>query len=537
MPSTLPELLHQNFSLYGSKPALSFIGQTAITYRQMQSRMIELQKKMQSWGICQGDRIAILSQNMPEWGIAYLAITGMGAVAVPLLPDFSEIEIKNILEHSESKAIFISRSLRKKITPLEQSSMQIISIELFEVEGSNPQNILGEPKQPYAPREEELAAIIYTSGTTGKSKGVMLSHRNLCFDVIQAATVEKLSSADRFLSILPLSHTYENTIGFLLPLFHGASIHYLDKIPSPSILLRAMQEVKPTVILSVPLVIEKIYRQQVLPRFQKGVMASLYRIRFTQRILHRLAGVKLKKSFGGQLRFLGIGGAKLDRNVELFLRDAAFPYAIGYGLTETAPLVAGSNPRNTRYQAVGPILPGVQVRIHQADPLSGEGEIQIKGANVMMGYYKEPELTKNAFSEDGWFQSGDLGIIDSRGNLAIRGRLKNMILGPGGENIYPEEIESVINNFRYVLESLVLERGGRLIALVHFNLEELKKPLSHQIDLTRDQILLLIQDLSRELHQYTNQQISKFSRIHEIIWQEEPFEKTATQKIKRFLYV
>lgn len=387
--------------------------------------------------------------------------------------------------------------------------------------------------------EEDIASIIYTSGTTGFSKGVVLTHKNLVWDARQCCTIQRVSEADRFLSILPMAHTYENTLGLLLPLMFGAQVFYLDRVPTPKLLVPAMQKIRPTVVLSVPLIIEKIYKSQVLPKFTSSkLMSAIYKFAPTRKLLNRMAGKKLMETFGGELVFFGIGGSKLDGTVEQFLREAKFPYAIGYGLTETAPMAAGSNPSQTFLQGVGPIMEGVDIRIDNPDK-SGQGEIWIKGPNVMQGYYKRPELNAEVFTEDGWFKTGDLGTLDKKGRLAIRGRIKTMILGASGENIYPEEIESIINNFRFVNESLVVENSGKLVAMVHFNMEELEKQYQKFKDQAGDykkKINDYIEEQKQELRDYVNARVNNFSKLQLVMVQHEPFEKTPTHKIKRFLY-
>jgi len=317
---------------------------------------------------------------------------------------------------------------------------------------------------------------------------------------------------------------------------YGASVHYLRKLPTPAVLIPVLQTVKPTVILSVPLIIEKIYKKQIVPNFSKNlIIRTIYRLRPFRILLNRLAGKRLMKTFGGELFFFGIGGAKLDGKVEQFLREAKFPYCIGYGLTETAPLIAGTSPEGSRLQTIGPAMPGVTLKIHQPNPVSGQGEIWIKGDNVMKGYFKEPELTKEVLTPEGWFKTGDLGFIDPKGYLAFKGRLKNMIVSASGENIYPEEIESVINNFRHVVESLVIERKGKLVALVLLNMEELES----KFQAFRDQAELYnekLDELLEELQVYVNLHVNKFSQVQLVLVQPEPFERTPTQKIKRFLY-
>ena len=387
--------------------------------------------------------------------------------------------------------------------------------------------------------EEDIASIIYTSGTTGFSKGVVLTHKNLVWDARQCHTIQPVDETYRFLSILPMAHTYENTLGLLLPLMYGAQVYYLDRVPTPKLLVPAMQKIRPTVVLSVPLIIEKIYKSQVLPKFTGSKwMSKLYQFAPARKLFNRLAGKKLMETFGGELKFFGIGGSKLDGTVEQFLREAKFPYAIGYGLTETAPMAAGSNPSQTFLQGVGPVMEGVQIKINDPDN-SGQGEIWIKGPNVMKGYYKRPELTAETFTEDGWFKTGDLGSFDKKNRLAIRGRIKTMILGASGENIYPEEIESIINNFRFVNESLVVENSGKLVAMVHFNMEELEKQyqrLKDQAGNYKEKINDYIEEQKQELRDYVNARVNNFSKLQLVLVQHEPFEKTPTHKIKRFLY-
>jgi len=345
-----------------------------------------------------------------------------------------------------------------------------------------------------------------------------------------------MSVTDRFLSLLPLSHTYENTLALILPVMCGSSVHYLKKLPTPAVLIPALQIVKPTIIFTVPLIIEKIYKKQIKPKFRSNLfIKTLYGIPPFRLFFNRVAGKKLMKTFGGELLFFGIGGAKLDGKVEQFLFEAKFPYSIGYGLTETAPLIAGADTGLQRLQTIGPEMPGVKLKINQPDRKTGQGEIWAKGPNVMKGYFKEPELTKEVLTEDGWFKTGDLGLIDDKGYLAFKGRLKNMIVSASGENIFPEEIESVINDFKNVVESLVVERKGKLVALVLLNMEELEI----QYQSIRDHAELFnkkLDELIAELQLYVNARVNKFSQVQLILVQSKPFERTPTQKIKRFLY-
>jgi long-chain acyl-CoA synthetase len=290
-------------------------------------------------------------------------------------------------------------------------------------------------------------------------------------------------------------------------------------------------------MLTVPLIIEKVYFNKILPTFrEKWILRILYKNSFIRKKLNGAAGKKLYKTFGGKLKFYGIGGAKLNREVEKFLIEARFPYAIGYGLTETAPLLAGANPANSVFDSTGPAIEGIELKINNPDSITGEGEIWARGPNVMKGYYKEPDMTREVLTPDGWFKTGDLGVFDKNNNLYIKGRLKNMIIGSSGENIYPEEIESVINNFRYVVESLVIQQKGKLVAYVHLNMEELEKKYQDLKDGMTRQYEEKKEELLAELQKYVNSKVSKFSQINKVVQQSSPFQKTATLKIKRFLY-
>lgn len=539
---TLPSIFKETLEKHRSCGAFAFAGEKPRTYEMVYAEINALMAFLEKAGIEPHDKVAIFSTNMPNWGCAYFAITFMGAVAVPILPDFSNSEAANVLDHSEAKALFVSAGLLPKIGEHKNETLQtVISIEDYSIVSPAGSRLTfdpgASPTRKYESEEDDLASIIYTSGTTGRSKGVMLTHRNICFNALKGKKIQPVSEIDRFLSVLPLSHTYENTLGLILPVLGGACIYYLRKPPTPSVLIPALSEVRPTVMLTVPLIMEKIYYNKILPTFNNNLLLrQLYKIPVLRKKLNKAAGKKLYRTFGGALKFFGIGGAKLNREVERFLLEARFPYAIGYGLTETAPLLAGANPEKTVFESTGPAIDGIELIINNPDKKTGEGEIWARGPNIMKGYYKEPELTREVITEDGWFKTGDLGVFDRNNNLYIKGRLKNMILGSSGENIYPEEIESVINNFRFVIESLVIQQKGKLVAYVHLNLEELEKKyqdlkndMSRQFEEKKEEILT-------EIKAYVNSKVSKFSQISKVVLQPVPFQKTATLKIKRYLY-
>lgn len=535
---TLRSLFEYSTKSFGKNKAFYFINGDGYTYSEFRDKSIEISRLLSEYGISKGDKVGILSQNMPNWSISFFSVTAFGRVAVPMLPDFSESDIKFILKHSESKALFVSDKLFSKIAEKAKDRLSvIINIDTFEI-------LKGEKVEKPAPEiqeedidTEDLCSIIYTSGTTGSSKGVMLSNKNFGVNLCAACEMRPTFEWDVWLSLLPLSHTLENSLCLILPFSAGSAVYYLDKAPTPSILMNALATVRPTTILAVPLIIEKIYRTSILPQLKKSAITRfMLRIPVGRKLLHKVAGKKLAEKFGGRLRFFGIGGAKLNPEVERFLLEGKFPYGIGYGLTETSPLLAGASPHMVRLGSTGPKALGVTLKLINIDPTTGIGEIVAKGENVMMGYYKNPEATAETFTEDGWFRTKDLAIFDKDGWVYIKGRVSNTIIGPSGENIYPEEIESVINSHELVNESIVTEnKGGRLTALIHFNQEKLDAFLN-STDEFKKEAQEKFETLKKEILDYVNEKVSKFSRISNIEDQDSEFEKTATQKIKRYLY-
>jgi len=551
--STIRDFFRKSVARHAHCEALGIVGEKAFTYQELYSAVVHEALKLKVLGIKEGDKVAILSASNPCWGISYLAVSFAGATVVPVLNDFSNKEIQNILSHSESKAIYVSQTLRKKLIGLELPFIEyIIDSESFIVEDvrnnsinkdltisdlhldEDPEKIFGKIQS------DSTAAIIYTSGTTGHSKGVMLSHRNIISNIEAIAHYQKIVAGDRFLSVLPLSHTYECTLGFLMALFKGASIYYLGGPPSASVLLPALKKIKPTMMLTVPLVIENIYKRNVRPALTSGFAKYFFKIKSTRVLLSRIAGKKLMETFGGQLHFFGIGGSRLESETERFLSEARFPYAIGYGLTETAPLLAAAVPGDTRHCSAGFALPGQELKLINVNAETGEGEIVVRGENVMQGYYKDEELTRNAFTSDRWFKTGDLGFLDKQNRLYIKGRLKNLVLGANGENIYPEEIEAVLNQHQYVVDAIVYEWRGKMVAKVHLDYDAVENHFNQLKNSARH----LQHDMQQHIHNTlddikacVNSEVRSFSRIADIIEQQVPFEKTPTLKIKKYLYV
>ncbi|GAB6275661.1 MAG: AMP-binding protein [Rectinema sp.] len=550
---TLAELSQLSGARFGLRPALSMVGGAVYTYRDFERISRGVAESLIADGVKKGDRIALLAENSPHWVMTYFGILRAGAIVVPILTDFIPVQICNIIQHAEARIVFTSEKLRAKLSELPKETA-IREIKQSYVPSSSPAALP-------AVAADDLAMIVYTSGTTGLSKGAMLTHRNILSNATACKSIITLYRTDRLLSILPLAHTYEFTIGTVIALLSGSHIHYLDRPPSATVLIPALQAVRPTIMLSVPLVIEKIYRSSIKPTLD-GM--KLYKNKFFRPLILLFAGMKLKKTFGGRIRFFGVGGAPLAADVEEFLKKAHFPYAIGYGLTETAPLLAGCSPRSTFLRSTGPTLKGVHLRIAEPRPDTGEGEIQAKGPNIFKGYWRDEARTREAFSSDGWFRTGDLGYLDKKGRLFIRGRLKTMILGASGENIYPEEIESIINQAPEVAESLVVEDEEGLTALVYLKSEELENleaRLQDSIDAAGDlgsrvgQAIANVEKsmagtvnhavvdaekalerLLENIRKEANSKLAAFSRIQHVEIHREPFEKTPTQKIKRFLY-
>lgn len=607
---TLRELFYYSTETYTNNKFVCNIGGNYYTYQQFREKTEEISTLLLKNNIKFGDKVAIYSQSMPEWSIALMSCVAYGRVAVPMLPDFAEMEVTNIMTHSESKAIFISKRLYHKLTQEVRDSLDlIIEIDTFTVLKGISQTAeeLAASKSELescncVPNELDLATIIYTSGTTGSSKGVMLTHKNLTTHVYITQELRPTFEWDVWLSMLPLSHTLECSLSLLLPFSSGSTVYYIDKAPTPSVLLKAFKQVQPTTLIIVPLIIEKIFKGSILPKITaKPAMAKLYNTTLGRKFLHFMAGREMKKMFGGKVRFLGVGGAKLDGNVERFLIESRFPYTIGYGLTECSPLLSGLPPFKNKWQTAGTAVPGVTLRINNPDPITGEGEIVAKGDNIMPGYYKNPEATAEAFTEDGWFRTKDLGHLDKDGNLSIRGRLNSMIVGASGENIYPEEIETVINFHADVTESLVTSEKGLLVAQVCLNPDKMdalnklkeqgkeeyhkkkrqlieaydakiaefkreydhkKEEFTHLYDqkrrelfrayvVKRDEAVRIYNEkkaegikafetkraeIEKEIHTYVNSKVNKFSRVSNVELSPKGFEKTATFKIKRYLY-
>ena len=554
---TLGRVLDRSAEAFADRPALTAPDGSGMTYAEFKESCDALGRQLIELGVGFGDTVAILAENSPQWGVAYFAVTTMGAVAVPILTEFHPDAVAHIIRHSEAKVVFVSEKLFAKaaeavydpapvfldidgFAPLDQGmgkdafrGLKEAGLRNFRKWKEKALRITHAARKE--PAEDDIAAVIYTSGTSGHSKGVVLTHKNIVSNAAAVHDLVKVSFEDRLLSLLPLAHTFECTLGLVLPISIGAQVFYLDKPPTARVLLPALLAVRPTVILAVPLIMEKLFKTNILPKLTGNRFSRLlYGITFFRKIMHRLAGKKLKETFGGSLRLMPIGGAPLATDAERFLAEAGFPYCIGYGMTEASPIISGTGPGKTRLGSAGPPIIGVSLRIADANPQTGEGEIQIKGPNIMRGYFNDPERTAETFTPDGWLRTGDLGLLDEDGYVFIKGRSKNMVLGPSGENIYPEEIESFFFASPYVLEALVYQHAGKLSARVYLDATKLDELF---VGLSEQEVEAKTGELLENMRNEVNAKVASFAKVLRVVEQTEPFEKTPTQKIKRYLYV
>lgn len=549
---TLNYVIDSSCSRYRDKPAVGMAMERPLSYGEFHESILALAMRLQTEGINKGDRLAILGENSHNWAIAYLATVRLGAVAVPILPDLPESDVHHIISEMQVKALFTTQKQIDKIYEFRDevkgpvitlddydAKVGIISIvtfssylgEALSTFRANPEN------PPFAPVDEnDLASILYTSGTSGYSKAVMLSHKNLTANAYAASGLKEIEPGSVFLSILPMSHTYEFTCGFILPILCGCRIAYAGKTPTPAILQKLCEHEKPFAIFAVPLVLEKIYKKRVLPQIEKSnLLKGVCKLGLGRRLVYRKIGRKLLSFFGGNLQLMGVGGAALNPDVEKFLYEARFPYLVGYGMTESSPLIAGG-PAGDRTIAIGSAgkpVPGVQVKIADPDPETGIGEITVCGGNVMQGYYNDQEATDAVLSPDGWLSTGDLGFVDKDGNLHICGRSKNVIVLPSGENVYPEAIEHKLNGYHWVVESMLIENNGQMEAWIYPDYEFIDDQTAGS---SRTDRRVYIENLLDSMRTELNRELPKSSRLAKVFERREPFSKTATHKIKRYLY-
>ncbi|MBR0309345.1 MAG: AMP-binding protein [Paludibacteraceae bacterium] len=525
-------------------PALSNYGeQQTYTFGEMAATILRLHQLFKALGIKQGDKIALCGRNCANWAVAYLAVMSYKAVVVSILQDFKAEDIENLLNHSDSKLLFVGPFVWKELSAQPLANIEAaISLgdwsclrakdstlvpDADELEASfrklYPRGITADDFR-FDLDPDALCLINYTSGSTGSPKGVMLNSRSLSNNVETGMSMLPVDPGQRLVSMLPLAHMFGQVCEFLYPLCSGTHIYFLTKSPTPSILLKALQDVKPYIVVTVPLVIEKIYKRNINPLLSRKVIKFFWRLPLTGPAIRRKVRKALTSAFGGELRYFICGGAPISPDVEACMKDIKFPISVGYGMTECGPLIGGNPPKYFVAHSGGVPVPNMEVRIDNPNQY-GVGEILVRGENVMMGYYKNEEATIAAFTDDGWMRTGDLGSMDKHNNIFIKGRNKTMILGASGQNIYPEEIEDKLNNLEGVGESIIVEREGRLVGLV-FPDEQTSKRMS--IDDLRN---LMKQNVAR-----LNKLIPGYSQVSDIEIKEEPFEKTPKKSIKRFLY-
>lgn len=552
---TLNYIIDSSCAKYGDLPAIGMAMARPLTYKEFHDRIISIAARMVREGVQKGDHVAILAENSENWGTVYMAIIRLGAIAVPILPDLPEADVHHILKEMKVKLLFTTQRQIEKVYELKMKLewpvvtlddymgiSGVIDVVKYTEYLRQAEITLKREEQigkitDFSPVEEDdIASILYTSGTSGYSKAVMLSHKNLTSNAYSASGLAELNNGDVFLSILPMSHTYEFTCGFILPLLNGCRIAYAGKTPTPAILQKLCQHEKPRAIFAVPLVLEKIYKKRVVPKIEGSKLLTMVcKTRVGKRFIYRRIAEKLKDFFGNNLLFMGVGGAALNPDVEKFLLEAGFPYLIGYGLTESSPLLAGGplGDETITPGSTGKPIPGVDIKIEEPDPETGIGEIYGCGPNVMKGYYNDEESTRSALTSDGWLATGDLGYLDDEGNLHICGRSKNVIVMANGENVYPEAIEHKLNALNWIVESLVVENDGKLEAWLYPDYEFIDE---QTVDQSRTERHAHIEQLMEDLRKSINAELSSSSRLNRVYERREPFVKTATHKIKRYLY-
>ncbi len=547
MEESFIQYIEQSIKNNWDKPSLTDFKGATSSYKDVARKIEKLHILFEHSNIRKGDKIALCSRNMSAWGIAFLATLTYGAVAVPILNEFKPDNIHHIVNHSEARLLFVGDVVWEN---LDESAMPdidgAIRIEDFSLRHSNkksltearerlnelfgkkfPERFMAEYVKYNYDRPDELAMINYTSGTTSSSKGVMLPYRSLWTNLKFALGVFGLTPGEQIVSMLPMAHMYGLAFEFIYEFASGMHIHFLSRTPSPKIIADAFAEVKPNLIITVPLVIEKIIKKRIFPTIEKPHMKILMNIPIINDKIRDTIRQKVIQAFGGKFKELIVGGAALNKEVENFLRSIRFPYTVGYGMTECGPLLSYDDWQTFKQGSCGKAVPRVELRIDSDDPQHVVGEILAKGDCVMTGYYKNPEATAAALDKEGWLHTGDLGLIDADGYLFIKGRCKNMILGPSGQNIYPEEIEDRLNNMLYVTESIVVEQDGKLVALVYPDFDAVNANQISDTDLPK-----ILETNLKEL----NHLLPAYSQISRIKIYNEEFEKTPKRSIKRFLY-
>ncbi len=541
----IEESVKQNWDL----PAFTDYKGSTLHYRDVARKIEKIHIIFEKTGIQKGDKIALIGRNSSNWAVAFLATITYGAVLVPILPDFKPDNVHHIVNHSDSMVLFTGDPIWENLDEKQMRGVKsIISLTSFSILHENTPFSVKDIRQKvdeffaekypsgFSPDmvkyfldedPEQVCIINYTSGTTGFSKGVMLPYRSLWSNMLFANGVMPLKPGDKQVSILPLAHAYGAAFEFLFQVTKGCQVHFLTRNPSPKIILEAFDEIKPRVVLAVPLIIEKIYKKNILEALKRPSLRILLKVPIIDKRIKKAINKKISAIFGGNFIEVIIGGAALNPEVESFLRDIGFRYTVGYGMTECGPIITYDSWKSTRLNSAGKAVVNMEVKVDSPDPENTVGEILVRGENVMLGYYKNEESTNEILDSDGWLHTGDLGLLDKDGYLYIKGRCKNMLLGPSGQNIYPEEIEAQINNLPYVQESLVVEQAGKLVALIFPDFD------------AADQNGIKTEDLERAMEEnrkIANKNLPSYCQIARVRLYPEEFEKTPKRSIKRYLY-
>ena len=546
--TSVNKIFQEAFQKYWDRPAISNYQGMTLHYRDVARRIEKMHIMFEGCGLQKGDKVAICSRNQANWAVAFLSAMTYGAVPVPLLHEFKSSNIHHLVNHSEAKVLFVDDVIWEGLSESEMPDLlAIIQVNTFKllyaadeniVESREHLNELFGKKHPmaftpealnyYEDSADELAIINYTSGTSGFSKGVMIPYRAILSNIHFARTVlPGLDHTKSVVSMLPSAHMYGLMFELLYELSVGAHVHFLSRVPSPKIIMKALSEVKPYVVIAVPLVIEKIYKNKVKPILEKEGVKFLMKVPGVNQVIMNKIKTELINAFGAEFYEVIIGGAAFNKEVETFFKKMGFPFTVGYGMTECAPIITYDDWSVEKLFSCGKAVPNMEVRIESRDPENVPGEIQVKGDNVFLGYFKNEEATKEVFTEDGWFRTGDMGVLDAEGSLFIKGRNKCMILGPSGQNIYPEEVETVINSQQYVVDSLVVEDDGGLTALIYPDF-----PQGAKDGMDQDAFVKYMEGTLAEL----NAVLPNYARLKKIEVMSEDFERTPKKSIKRYLY-
>ena len=546
--TSVNKLFQEAFKKNWDRPAISNYQGITLHYRDVARRIEKMHIMFEECGLSKGDKVAICSRNQANWAVAFLSAMTYGAVPVPLLHEFKSSNIHHLVNHSEAKILFVDDVIWEGLSETEMPDLHaIIQVNTFKLLYARDEQVVAARehlneyfgrKYPnvftaddlnyYEDSADELAIINYTSGTSGFSKGVMIPYRAVASNLeFGRKVLPGLDNTKDVVSMLPSAHMYGLMFELLYELSVGAHVHFLSRVPSPKIIMQALSEVKPYVIIAVPLVIEKIYKTKVKPILEKEGIKVLMKLPILNQVVMNKIKTELVNAFGGEFYEVIIGGAAFNKEVESFFKKMNFPFTVGYGMTECAPIITYDDWQVEKLYSCGKNAPNMQVRIASANPAEIPGEIQVKGDNVFLGYFKNEEATAEVFTEDGWFRTGDMGILDEEGSLFIKGRTKCMILGPSGQNIYPEEVETVINCQPYVVDSLVVEDNGGLTALVYPNFQQGAKDGMNQ-----DAFIKYLEGTLPEL----NKELPNYAKIKKIEVMSEDFERTPKKSIKRYLY-